>query len=155
MSSIPNYGKRLLPIELDKIAQRNPTKLFASIPISYNVIDGFRDVSFLEIANGVNDFAHFLERLYGRSDKFETLTYLGPADLRYVIVVLGAIKCGYKVKLKVFMTHILTHLRVFYRPRAIQLLSTSHSWTRLSRRRYFILWRWHLSFLAFKQGSQI
>ena len=97
MTSTPNYGKRLLPVELDRIAEEHPSKVFASVPITSDVNDGFRDFSFLDIANGVNGFAHLLEQMYGRGKNFETLTYIGTPDLRYVMVFLGAIKCGYKV----------------------------------------------------------
>ena len=33
----------------------------------------------------------------GRSTVFETIAYIGPSDLRYAIVFLAAVKCGYKV----------------------------------------------------------
>ena len=97
MPSTTEYGNRLLPTELDRIARESPSKIFASVPITADVNDGFRDISFLEIANGVDGFAHSLEQLHGRGNDFETLTFIGLPDIRYVLVVLGAIKCGYKV----------------------------------------------------------
>ncbi|EPE33348.1 Acetyl-CoA synthetase-like protein [Glarea lozoyensis ATCC 20868] len=75
------------------------SKPYASIPITAEVTDGFRDISFSDIANGVNNFAFQLEKLYGRSEEFATITYVGINDLRYVMVFLGAIKCGYKTLL--------------------------------------------------------
>jgi hypothetical protein len=91
------FSKRTLPGTLDEIAKETPNRRHATMPVSNNLDDGFRDVSFGDIANGVNKFVYELEKLYGRSPDFETPTYLGIPDLRYVIVVYGAIKCGYKV----------------------------------------------------------
>ena len=112
MIPTPDYGKRLLPVELDRIAEEDPSRVFASVPITSNVNDGFRDLSFLEIANGVNGFAHLLEKMYGCSGNFETLTYIGMPDLRYVMVVLGAIKCGYKVSIQLSLDRIGTNHNV-------------------------------------------
>jgi len=110
MAPGPNYGRRLLPVELDRIAEESPSRVFASVPITSNVNDGFRDVSFRDIANGVNGFAHFLENRYGRGNNFETLSYIGMPDLRYVIVVLGAMKCGYKVSMHCYFTPIVARI---------------------------------------------
>ncbi|TVY83972.1 Non-canonical non-ribosomal peptide synthetase FUB8 [Lachnellula suecica] len=95
----PQFGERLLPQTLDEIARKTPQRIYASIPVSGDISQGFRDVSFREVANGVNYFAHQVEIIYGRSSTFETLMYVGIPDLRYVMVFLGAIKCGYKVLL--------------------------------------------------------
>jgi hypothetical protein len=92
-------SRRTLPETLDEIARETPNRRYATTPVSPDVNQGFRDVSFEEMINGVNRFAFLLEKLYGRSDNFETLTYLGIPDLRYVMVIFGAIKCGYKVYL--------------------------------------------------------
>jgi len=117
MISTPDYGKRLLPVELDRIVEENPSRVFASVPITSDVNDGFRELSFLEIANGVNGFAYLLEKMYGCSKNFETLTYIGMPDLRYVIVVLGAMKCGYKVSMQFYFQSVIY--------RRIQMLETN------------------------------
>ena len=51
----------------------------------------------LEIAQSVDQFSYWLEGSLGRSPSFETLTYMGVPDLRYAVVFLAAVKCGYKV----------------------------------------------------------
>jgi acyl-CoA synthetase (AMP-forming)/AMP-acid ligase II len=90
-------SKRTLPETLDDIAKETPGRRYATISVTANVTDGFRDVSFMDIANGANRIAFQLEKLFGRSNEFETITYLGIPDLRYVMVIFGAIKCGFKV----------------------------------------------------------
>ncbi len=49
------------------------------------------------MSQAVNVMAWWLEKEIGESSTFETLSYLGPPDLRYAIVFLAAVKCGYKV----------------------------------------------------------
>jgi hypothetical protein len=39
----------------------------------------------------------WLHRTLGPGESFETLLYLGPNDLRHNILLLGAVKAGYKV----------------------------------------------------------
>ena len=94
----PNNGKRLIPTTIDEVAALDPERVFASIlksPVSPQ--DGYRDITFCQIANGINQVAWLLEKELGRSQTFETLAYLAPGDLRYPIVAVAAVKVGYKV----------------------------------------------------------
>ena len=93
------YGSRLLPQVVDELACSDPDRIYASIPRSSDLSDGFRDVSMLQISQAVNKFAHWLEGVIGRSTAFETISYMGPSDLRYPIIFLAAVKTGYKVQL--------------------------------------------------------
>ena len=88
-------GQRLLPVLVD---QRDPKWLFSRIPKSpTHLQDGFRDVTCGEFARAVNRVAAWLDDKFGRSSSFDTLTYLGPSDIRYCMFLLGAAKVGYKV----------------------------------------------------------
>ena len=92
-----SYGSRLLPQVVDTLARSNPERIYASFPLSTDFSNGFRDVTMFELANAVNKFAYWLEQNIGASTVFETLAYMGPSDLRYAIVFLATVKCGYKV----------------------------------------------------------
>ena len=92
-----HYGSRLLPQVVDELASSNPTRVYATIPVSPDLSQGFRDVTVLDIAKAVNAFAWWLEERIGKSSSFETLAYMGIPDLRYAVVFLAAVKCGYKV----------------------------------------------------------
>lgn len=92
-----SYGSRLLPRVVDALARSNPKRIYASFPLSTDFSNGFRDVTMFELANAVNKFAYWLEQNIGASTVFETLAYMGPSDLRYAIVFLATVKCGYKV----------------------------------------------------------
>lgn len=91
------YGSRLLPNVVDELAQSNPERVYATISLSSNISQGFRDVTMLDVADNVDHFAFWLEQSFGQTSSFETLTYIGVPDLRYAIVFLAAVKCGYKV----------------------------------------------------------
>ena len=97
--SSPNcfIGKRLLPKVLDDIASFEPNRLYGSIARTADLNDGFRDITFHDMANGVNGFAHYLKDTVGQSKKFDTIGYIGVSDFRTAIVFLAAVKCGYKV----------------------------------------------------------
>src|SRR4051812_32218320 len=95
--SIP-YGRRLLPITIDAIALSDPEKTWASIPKSSNLSDGFRDISFGMFANAINRLAWFIEEKLGRSETFATVMYMGVPDIRHFMVIIAAMKTGYKVR---------------------------------------------------------
>ncbi|KAI1307066.1 acetyl-CoA synthetase-like protein [Xylaria venustula] len=91
------YGRRLMPCVLDQLSRTVPSKLFAAIPRTGALSDGFRDVSVSEVAQSVDFVAHWIEKRFGRGEGFETLAYVGIPDLRGVVVFYAAVKCGYKL----------------------------------------------------------
>ena len=93
----PDYGRRLLPNIVDDLASTHPDLIVYSIPLTKNPADGFKDISSKTFANAVNRAAFWLVGALGKSESFETLGYQGPGDLRYFILFIAAIKCGYKV----------------------------------------------------------
>lgn len=93
----PRFGYRLLPQVVDELARSCPERIYATISLSSDPLQGFQDVTILELAQAVNQFAWWLDENLGKSTTFETLAYVGPSDLRYVVVFLAAVKCGYRV----------------------------------------------------------
>ena len=91
------YGSRLLPPVVDQLSRTDPTRVYATFPLSSDLSRGFRDVTMLQIARAVNKLAWWIEMNLGRSIVSETVAYIGPSDLRYAIVFLAAVKCGYQV----------------------------------------------------------
>ena len=92
-----------LPKLLDDIATRYPDRPFVSLPRdNENIACGYHDFSYGDMANAVNRAAWWIVRALGKCSakgSFETLHYIGPQDLRYVILILAAVKTGYKVSL--------------------------------------------------------
>lgn len=90
--------KQLLPNIIDGMAKTRPEAVYAEIPRSLTSYDaGFRKITYRDLANAINGVAWLLEKLLGRAKEHETLAYIGPNDLGYIFMVLGAVKAGYKV----------------------------------------------------------
>lgn len=90
-------GRRLLPQIVDELAQHPPGRHFASISLSADAVDGWRDVSFKELSNAVNYAAWWMNVAVGTTADFETIAYLGANDIRYTVLLLAATKTGHKV----------------------------------------------------------
>jgi acyl-CoA synthetase (AMP-forming)/AMP-acid ligase II len=94
----PRNTNKLLAHILDEVAHNDPDKLFGEIPCKPDTFaEGYRKVSYRQVANAVNAMAHWIEASLGRSTTFETLVYFGPHDMRYIILILAAVKTGYRV----------------------------------------------------------
>ncbi|KAL6910067.1 hypothetical protein GGI43DRAFT_426893 [Trichoderma evansii] len=92
----PQYGKRLLANIVDEYATHEPERIFLYQPFSSNLEDGYRPITFRETSKAVNHLARELlqetqDATYEK-DSFPTLAYIGPNDIRYVIVMLACIK---------------------------------------------------------------
>ena len=94
----PTFGKRLIPHLIDKIAQQTPRRCYCCLARSTGVQDGFREITYGTLANAINFLAWWIGDNIGRTRIFETVAYMGPPDLRYVILVIASQKAGYKAR---------------------------------------------------------
>ncbi|CAG8971674.1 hypothetical protein HYALB_00003142 [Hymenoscyphus albidus] len=95
--------KQLLNHIIDGFAQTRPESVWAKVPknsTSYNA--GYRKITYKLMANAVNGLAWWIKRELGESKTFETLAYFGNWDPRYCILMLAAVKAGYKVDFERF-----------------------------------------------------
>lgn len=93
-----NVGKRLMPHVIDHLGQYYPDKVAGSMPRNNSTLtDGFRQLTFGELAHAVNYTAWWIEKNYGRSDNYDTLTFIGANDIRYLTVIMACNKTGYRV----------------------------------------------------------
>lgn len=99
MATQPAYGRRLVPRVLDELAKTDPERVYAAFPKTADVKDGYRDITVVDLARCVNFMANWIENKFGRSDSFETITYIGLSDLKGIVTLLASIKTGYKVSL--------------------------------------------------------
>ncbi len=91
--------KQLLPNIIDGMANTRPWALYAETPRSLTTYDaGYRKITYGAFANAINGVAWLLEKRLGRGKTHETLVYVGPNDLGYIVMILGAVKAGYKVR---------------------------------------------------------
>jgi hypothetical protein len=88
---------------LFKLAAQYPSATYAEFPIDpHKIEDGYRKVTFAEVANAVHTMAWWIGENVGtlREDEQtgkQTLVYLGPNDVRYAVLCLGSVVAGYKV----------------------------------------------------------
>ena len=92
-------GRRLIPKLIDDIAYSDPQRPFVSVPRSSNVQEGYEDISYSAFAKAVDRCSWWIQKELGRDVKSKTLFYIGPLDLRYLIVLLAAAKTGHIVNL--------------------------------------------------------
>ncbi|KAI5236273.1 hypothetical protein E4T43_08741 [Aureobasidium subglaciale] len=90
------YGRRLLPNFINQVALDDPCLTFVEIPKSADIKDGLRRITFRDLAKGIDKCAWWIHQKLGRGHDFSTLAYVGPHDLRYLFLVFGACKVGYK-----------------------------------------------------------
>ena len=89
----------LVPDIVDQRAQTKPETLYAEYPVStLSYEEGYRKITYGDFANAVNGAAWWLFNTLGPGSDFEALAYIGPNDLRYPALILGAAKAGYIVR---------------------------------------------------------
>lgn len=94
------YGRRLFPQVVDDVAAIQPERECFSVPRSTDPKDGWKPVTFEQYANSINHVARRIIANCGvpTVNTFPTIAYIGPNDARYVVLVLAAVKAGYKVR---------------------------------------------------------
>ena len=90
--------RHLLPRAIDEISASHPDRIWAEYPRSKSsYAEGFNAVTYAQFANAINGTAWWLRQTFGRPEDFQTLAYIGPNDIRYALLLIGAIKSGFKV----------------------------------------------------------
>lgn len=91
-------SRQLLPLVFKNRAHQNPDGAWAQYPVSeHTYATGLQTATNQQAYNVINKVAWLLHNQLGPSSNFETIAYIGPFDPRYFIVVIAAIKVGYKV----------------------------------------------------------
>ncbi len=93
------YGNRLIVNIIDDRAKNEPEREWLSVPKTSNPKDGWKKMTYKQAANAINRVAHKIAETSGRpteEGKFPTVAYIGPNDVRYPILALGAVKAGYQ-----------------------------------------------------------
>ncbi|KAF7553528.1 hypothetical protein G7Z17_g3538 [Cylindrodendrum hubeiense] len=97
----PDYGRRLMLHVLDAVAASDPSRPFIYVPNTSNPSGGWKPITYSEISQAVDSVAWQITNTYGPGfqGSFPTIAYIGPTDVRYVIMVLGCMKAGYQALL--------------------------------------------------------
>lgn len=94
-----DYGRRLIASRIEELAQHEPERVWLSIPSS-RPSDGFKDITWTTGANAIDRAAWWIQSTLGKGKGESTLAYIGPQDMRYLILLVAAIKAGYIVSSK-------------------------------------------------------
>ena len=92
-----NIGLRLLPNFIDEVAMVNPNLVFVEVPRTTSIDEGLHRITFSSLARSIDKCAWWIRNQLDQGRNFPTLAYMGPHDLRYLFLVFGACKAGYKV----------------------------------------------------------
>jgi acyl-coenzyme A synthetase/AMP-(fatty) acid ligase len=94
MTGKAKIGERLIGRLIDEYADRDPTRVWASIPINNDDLSkGYQDITYSQFANAINHAAWWLkEQMKADGNYVETIAYAGPKDLRYPVIAVAALK---------------------------------------------------------------
>ncbi|KAJ5632076.1 NRPS-like enzyme [Penicillium lividum] len=88
---------QLIPNLVNHYAETKPDAIYAEYPVNpMTYDDGYKAITYKVFANTIDGIAHWLTQTLGPGNG-EILAYLGPNDLRYPALVLGAVKAGYLI----------------------------------------------------------
>ncbi|KAF2198724.1 acetyl-CoA synthetase-like protein [Delitschia confertaspora ATCC 74209] len=125
-AQLSNWRNELTPNIVDHLAKVLPNSPYALYPISpVTYDDGYRTVTYKDFANAVNGLAWWLHDNLGPSKDFDVLAYIGPNDVRYTALILGAIKAGYVALFTSPRNSIPAHCELFEKSKCQTMLTPS------------------------------
>lgn len=80
MDTPTEYGRRLIPQILDRLASTEPDRIIYSVATFSDDTHSFRHISARIFANAVNKTAWWLHDQIGRPMLLETVGYIGPRE---------------------------------------------------------------------------
>ncbi|KAM0272547.1 hypothetical protein ACHAQH_008683 [Verticillium albo-atrum] len=89
------YGRRLIPQIMDSLAVAEPERVvFSLTKLSADSLE-FRHISARLFTQAVDKLAWWLHGQVGDSDLIQPVGYIGPHDLRHVLLTYACVKAGY------------------------------------------------------------
>lgn len=89
-----NYGRRLIPQILDELAATEPDRTVLSIAAFSESSHSFQRINAGAFAKAVDKTAWWLESLVGISAKIRPVGYIGPHDVRHILLTYACVKIG-------------------------------------------------------------
>ncbi|KXT02248.1 hypothetical protein AC578_5081 [Pseudocercospora eumusae] len=89
-----DYGRRLIPQILDDVAAVDPDRIVYSVAHFVDGCRDFRHITARSFARAVDKTAWWLQSQVAASSTIQPLGYIGPHDLRYILLAYGAVKAG-------------------------------------------------------------
>ncbi|KAM5341912.1 hypothetical protein ACJ41O_014943 [Fusarium nematophilum] len=89
------YGKRLIPQIMDSLAAAEPSRTVFSLAALNGKSLEFRHISASVFTKAVDKTAWWLHSQVGEPDSVQPVGYIGPHDLRHVLLTYACVKAGY------------------------------------------------------------
>ena len=82
---------------LDSLALDEPEGLYCVHPVSSDPSQGWKNITYADIANGVNRLTRWIKENVASSSGPETLAYIGANDIRYVAFSFACMRLRHSV----------------------------------------------------------
>lgn len=90
---------RTLTEVVDQLAAEQPLGLWVKAGASDNRVLSWSVITWSQLARAVDNVSHWMEARLGPPAEKESLAYMEISDIRYPIMILAAMKTGYKILL--------------------------------------------------------
>lgn len=90
---------RTLTEVVDNLAAEQPDGLWVKAGALDKGVLSWSDITWAQLARAVDYISHWMEARLGPPAENETMGYMGISDIRYPIMILSAMKTGYKILL--------------------------------------------------------
>ncbi|KAF2001389.1 transferase family protein [Amniculicola lignicola CBS 123094] len=90
-----SYGRRLIPQIMDNLASTEPNRTVFTVASFTNGSPEFRYISARVFAKAVDKTAWWLHNQVGKPASIQPAGYIGPHDLRHILLTYACIKVGY------------------------------------------------------------
>lgn len=91
------YSNRLLVNAIDESAQDAPDQVVVRYPGPTWETDGYETITRKQLAQAVDRAAHWLDQQLEGAQDAHTVSYVGPNDPKYFILLTGTIKTGRRI----------------------------------------------------------
>jgi long-subunit acyl-CoA synthetase (AMP-forming) len=96
MGSIDDSQHTVLQ-SLNKLVTEQPDCLYCIHPITSDISDGWKDVSFKDLANAIQNMALWIQTEVSSSNQPLTIAYIGCNDIRYAAFVFACMQLQHTV----------------------------------------------------------
>ncbi|KAI0520766.1 transferase family protein [Xylaria bambusicola] len=91
------YGRRLIPQIMDSLAAADPSRTVYSLAMLSKNSLTYRHITARAFAQAVDKTAWWLQSQAGKPDSIQPVGYIGPHDLRHILLTYACVKAGYAV----------------------------------------------------------
>jgi acyl-CoA synthetase (AMP-forming)/AMP-acid ligase II len=83
---------------LDTTAEKQPDQLYCVHPVSSDVSQGWKNITFADLASAINRMALWIQENVAPSNAPQTLAYMGSNDIRYCAFIFACMRLRHTVR---------------------------------------------------------